>query len=199
MTTSRLVPSERELVALACTGDRSAMAQLIRRHFTPTRRYFARRVACPADVDDLVQRTLIAAIEALPRLRPGIGFAGFVRSIARRLSLRYRIESERAKTRLDVGVCPESLIARDPPAPVSLSRRDAHTRVEHVMHDLPESSAHLLRLRYWDERDATEIAREVRASPAAVRIRLHRARHEMKLALVTTTTNDSDVWPLDDG
>lgn len=188
---------EASLVTLARSGDRTAATSLFTRHIQPTRRYFARRIACTADTEDLVQRTLLAAMEGLPRLREGASFTGFVRAIARRLSLRYRRDGERERKRFEADVQPETLMAREPSASASMSREDAHARLRRALCELPEASARVLRLRYWGERDAAEIARELQSSPGAVRLRLHRARRQMKLALVTSSSSHADVWPLD--
>lgn len=188
---------EASLVALARSGDRTAATNLFTRHIQPTHRYFARRIACAADTEDLVQRTLLAAMEGLPRLREGASFTGFVRAIARRLSLRHCRDGERARKRLEADVQPETLMAREPSMSASILREEAQDRLRRALCELPESSARVLRLRYWDERDATEIARVLDSSPEAVRVRLHRARRQIEHVLMMSSSSHADVWPLD--
>lgn len=188
---------EASLVSLARSGDRAAVTNLFTRHIQPTHRYFARRIACAADTEDLVQRTLLAAMEGLPRLREGASFTGFVRAIARRLLLRHRRDGERASRRFGADVQPETLMAREPSMPTSMFRKEAHARLRRALCELPEPIAHVLHLRYWGERDAADIARVLDSSPEAVRTRLHRARHAMKLALDTSSCSHAEVWPVD--
>jgi RNA polymerase sigma-70 factor (ECF subfamily) len=167
----------------------------LRRHIEPARRYFSRRVACHADAEDLVQRTLLAALEALPRFREDVRFSGFVRAIARTLLLRYLRDGGRARGRFEVDAQPDALPAGGPSPLVDVAREDTRDRLRRAFRGLPEASMRLLRLRYWDERDVAEIARELDLSPAAVRTRLHRARQELKHALTMMASSDSGVWP----
>lgn len=49
---------------------------------------------------------------------------------------------------------------------------------------ISDESIRILQLRYWDEHDAEEIGRLLGLRPGAVRTRLHRARTEIKRALL---------------
>jgi DNA-directed RNA polymerase specialized sigma24 family protein len=60
------------LIAQWRTGVRAAHERLLGRQVEPLRRYLSRRVPCSADVDDLVQRTMLALLDALPRFREDV-------------------------------------------------------------------------------------------------------------------------------
>jgi RNA polymerase sigma factor (sigma-70 family) len=174
-----------------------AERHVLRRQTEPTRRYFSRRVPNSADVEDLVQRTLLATVEALPRYREEVGFSRFVRAIASKLLLRYRRDGERARRRFDAAVQPDEVEAREPSLSACMYREATCSRLRRALGRLPGETETLLRLRYWEDRDTEEIARELGLSPGAVRKRLQRARNEAKCALAGARCSDSDVWPME--
>jgi RNA polymerase sigma-70 factor (ECF subfamily) len=175
------------LLARWRSGDSDAGLFLIRHQLQPIRRYFSRRVPCRADVEDLVQWTLLASIDALPRFREDVELSGFVRTIASKLLLRYRRDGERARVRLDVKVQLDAVEGGLPSAFCWICHEDDLQRLRDALRELPDDSARLLHLRYWEERDTAEIARQLELNPGAVRTRLHRARHEVKRMLVAMT------------
>ncbi len=171
------------LLARWRAGDMTAGHCLLRREIQPLRRYFSRRVPCPADAEDLAQRTLLASIDALPRFREDVELSRFVRAIATKLLLRYRRDHQRARGRLDSDVQPEAVQAGSPSAIARICHEDELQRLRDAVRELPDGSAHLLHLRYWEERDTAEIARLLELRPGAVRTRLTRARNEMRRVL----------------
>jgi RNA polymerase sigma-70 factor (ECF subfamily) len=187
--------TESVLLARWRTGDRTAGLCLLRRQVQPVRRYFSRRVPCRADAEDLVQRTLLASIDALPRFREDVELSRFVRAIASKLLLRYRRDGERARVRLDADVQPDATQAGQPSALSWICHEDDVQRLQDAFRELPDDSARLLQLRYWEERDTSEIARLLELNPGAVRTRLHRARHEMKRVLAAMTGSEEGLSP----
>jgi RNA polymerase sigma-70 factor (ECF subfamily) len=179
--------TETTLIARWRTGDQAAGLRLLRSQVEPIRRYFSRRVPCRADAEDLTQRTLLASIDALPRFRGEVELSRFVHAIANRLLLRYRRDGERARVRLDAGTQPDGVAGEQPTAFSWICHEDDLQRLRDAFQELPDDSAQLLHLRYWEERDTSEIARLLELNPSAVRTRLHRARHEVKRALAELT------------
>lgn len=182
--------TETTLLARWRTGDQSAGLRLLRRQVQPVRSYFSRRVPCRADAEDLAQRTLLASIDALPRFRQEAELSSFVRAIASKLLLRYRRDGERARVRLDADVQPDGVEGEHPSALSWICHEDDLGRLRDAFRELPDGSARLLHLRYWEECDTSEIARRLELNPGAVRVRLHRARHEVKRALAELTGDD---------
>ncbi|MEX1362942.1 MAG: sigma-70 family RNA polymerase sigma factor [Nannocystaceae bacterium] len=183
-------------------GDPSAGLRLLRPQVEPTRRYLSRHVRCPADVDDLLQRSLLASIEALPRYRQRVGVSRFVRAMATKLLLRHRRDDRRARARRDLEAAGrlDAMVHHGPSALARVSQQQGLVGRQQALTTLPRRSAELLRLRYWDEHDAAEIGQRLGLSPTAVRVRLHRARRELRRALVDMAgpaASDSDVWPID--
>lgn len=174
--------NEAALIARWRAGDRAAAHCLLRRQIQPLRRYFDRRVACRADAEDLAQRTLLASIDALPRFREDVELSRFVRAIATKLLLRYRRDDARARFWLE-DVQPDAVQAGEPSAISWICQEDERQQLRDAFRGLPDDSARLLHLRYWEEQDTSEIARQLELKPGAVRTRLTRARGEMKQAL----------------
>lgn len=187
--------TESVLLARWRTGDRAAGRCLLRREVQSVRCYFSRRVSCQADAEDLVQRTWLASIDALPRFREDVELSRFVRAIASKLLLRYRRDGERARVRLDADVQPDAMRATQPSALSWICHSDDVLRLQDAFRELPDESARLLQLRYWEERDTSEIARLLELNPGAVRTRLHRARHEMKRMLAAMMGSEEGLSP----
>jgi len=176
--------TETALLARWRAGDMAAAQCLLRRELQLVRCYFARHVPCQADAEDLAQRTLLASIDALPRFRKNVELSHFVSAIANKLLLRYRRDDRRARARREADLQPDAVQAPQPSAISWICHEDELQRLRSAFRGLPDDSAHLLHLRYWEERDTSEIARLLDVKPGAVRTRLHRARHEMKRVLV---------------
>src|SRR5690606_38973666 len=102
-------------------------------------------------------------------------FSQFVRAIASKLLLRYRRDGARARGRLEAGVQPDAVAKEQPSALRWMFDEDTGDRLRRAVGELPEASARLLHLRYWEERDTAEIAEQLELNPGAVRTRLHRA------------------------
>ncbi|SFF51484.1 RNA polymerase sigma factor, sigma-70 family, partial [Nannocystis exedens] len=62
-------PSDSILLAAWCAGDRAAGSALFERHFRAVARFVRSKVAREAEVDDLVQSTFLACLEAGQRYR----------------------------------------------------------------------------------------------------------------------------------
>lgn len=87
-----------------------------------------------------------------------------------------------------------------PSALTCVSQQQGVTNLQQALATLPRRSSELLRLRYWDEHDAVQIGQHLGLNSTAVRVRLHRARRELRRALIDMagpSASDSDVWPID--
>lgn len=103
---------------------------------------------------------------------------------------RYRRDGARARQRLDASVQPDVLPTGEPSAFALICHEDELQRLRSAIREVPDDSAHLLHLRYWEEQDTSEIARLLELEPGAVRTRLHRARHRMKRVLAAMTRRE---------
>jgi RNA polymerase sigma-70 factor (ECF subfamily) len=152
--------------------DEHAFNALFEAHYAELRRFVVRRIENRAAAEDVLAETFAIAWRrreltpdpALPWLF-GIChkvIANHRRSTKRRLRLINRL----AGTRPDVGRDPADLLAERSEIGRALSRLSAAQR-------------EVLRLVAWDGLGATEAAAVLDCTPAAFRVRLHRARTEL--------------------
>ena len=159
-----------ELIEAARRGDEKALSRLLAVCQPDLRRY-ARRVCATEDIEDAVQDALIILHRRLGALRTLAAFAGWMFQIVKRECLR-RFD-RRAAGRMQAG---DDVAGRpdDPDLRLDLAR--AIGGLEPLYRDV-------LILRDFEECTAEETATRVGASVDAVKSRLHRARHMMRLQL----------------
>jgi RNA polymerase sigma factor (sigma-70 family) len=86
--------AEANVVALACTGDHSAFAELVRRRQSSLRNLLRRLCRDVALADDLAQETFLQAWKQLRHLRSVGAFGGWLRQIAVNAWLQHARSSE---------------------------------------------------------------------------------------------------------
>ena len=69
------------VIALACAGDDSAFAELMRRRQTRVRKFMYHLCQQPALGDDLAQQVFLKAWRSLGRLRSAVAFDGWLKKI----------------------------------------------------------------------------------------------------------------------
>lgn len=174
----------------AYAGDR-----LCRRYEARLRRFFGAK-AWPQDIDDLIQRTWLAMIQA--NLRPGMDPAGeappleavgstirttvraYLFGIARYILLGY-YRQHYGEDRFDPDV--DSLDALAPSLSQQLSIQRRVARLESALQSLPIELQLLTEARYLDELSGSELADMFGIPEGTVRSRLSRARRMVDEAL----------------
>lgn len=165
------------------------MGALFRRHYREVAAYVRRR-AEPDLVEDVVAETLLVAWRRLDRVpaeaRPwllGVArktLATQRRSLARRRSLLTRLEGAGA--------------AR----PNERDEQPSELGVADALERLSEKDREAITLVVWDELSPNEAAVVVGQSPAAFRVRLHRAKRRLRRLLEThelAQDNTFGLWP----
>jgi RNA polymerase sigma-70 factor (ECF subfamily) len=69
------------VIALACTGDAGAFAELVKRRHARVRKFMYHLCRQPALGDDLAQQVFLNAWQALPQLRAAAAFDGWLKKI----------------------------------------------------------------------------------------------------------------------
>lgn len=164
------------LAGLIMAGDRGALRTLIDRESGPLLRACSRVLGDADDAADVVQETLIAALDALPGYRGDGGLHQWLMRIAVRRALRRRAsnpvtdEIEDAEVPANGTVEPDSLVLT--------AERD------HVLRDavamLPEPYREVVTLRYFGELTPGEIALATGVPPETVRTRLKRGLERLR-------------------
>jgi RNA polymerase sigma-70 factor, ECF subfamily len=173
--------ADSELASRARTGDSSAFSTLIRRH---ERAMLAIAYACTggdsATAADVVQDAFLRCWTRIDTLREPERFAPWLATTVRNLSAN-AIRSLSRKVRLAED---HVLDGRPVDAPVDpIEAADTADRVARAIATLDETSAAVVTLRYYEDLPSKQIAELLELTPAAVDMRLSRARQTLKTLL----------------
>lgn len=177
--------SDGELVASACQGDKAAFGVLVERHQEAARRLALRMVSNGEVVRDLVQEALLEAYLSLNRLRQPERFRSWLGGIVLNLCRGYLRERKRR------GLGSESPAARpnfdwyqlqsDLPDPELVAEaRELHRLVLSAIRELPDDQRDATLLFYYEYLSLREIAAVAGVSVGAVKVRLYRARQQLR-------------------
>jgi RNA polymerase sigma factor (sigma-70 family) len=175
-----------ELVRSAVAGDAAATARLLE-VLTPRLAGVARAVMGRAhpDLEDTLQQTLIAFVQALPTFRGECDPAGFATVIAVRTALAARERASKSRARHDDETDASSLPS-DRPSPgeeaVGERRREI---VRQILSQLPFEQAESLALRFILGWSLQEIADHTGAPLNTVRSRLRLAKVAVRRRIVS--------------
>ncbi|MCC6623976.1 MAG: RNA polymerase sigma factor [Deltaproteobacteria bacterium] len=171
---------DRELYAAWVGGDRAAGSALVERHFASLERFFAHKTYGP--VDDLVQQTFLACLEASQDFRGEGSFRAFLFGIARNLlfeHIRRRVRAGR-----EVPDFATSTIADLMPGVSTRLAQESETRqLVLALQRLPLELQTLLELYYWEELSIDELAPIFGVPPGTIKSRLFRARGLLREAM----------------
>ncbi|MEE8143711.1 MAG: sigma-70 family RNA polymerase sigma factor [Planctomycetota bacterium] len=144
-------------------------------------------VADEALQDDVVQETLLTAIEKAPRQSQAL--YGWLQKVVRsRVWLHHRKQTRRLRR--------EKRVAQKEEVPsevVLAERMELQQKVTEAVLQLPEPYRRTVILRYLEEMSPSEIARRLRLPASTVRSRLHRAHQQLK-QLLHAEYGSRDAW-----
>ncbi len=157
-------------------GDRSAGEQLFQRQFAHLYRFFASK--CDGDIDELVQSTLIACLNAREQFRADATFKAYMFTVARHELYKYLRTRRRDQERLDFSTVSVADLATT--VGTRIARDQAHRRLLDALRELPVEQQTLLELYYWEDLDIATLATIFDAPPPTIRTWLYRARQQLK-------------------
>jgi RNA polymerase sigma factor (sigma-70 family) len=168
---NQFVVSDRELVAAAAAGDAAAFAALAERSRERVEAV-VRRMLPPDEAEDVTQEALLRAFIGMSRLRDPDRFVGWLCGIAVNLA-KMRLRRLALQKRVAVGA----------PIVVADEDRELLRAVQDAVALLPSGQRDVVVMHYVDDLSCDEIARLLGMSPGAVRVRLHRARAQLRREL----------------
>jgi RNA polymerase sigma-70 factor (ECF subfamily) len=163
-----------ELLERWRAGDPKAGQELFSRHFEAIYRFFANKCDEP---DELVQSTFLACLRARDQFRQESGFRTYLFAIARN-----ELYGFFRKHRRHAVVEPElsGIAAELTTAATKMAKSAEHRRLLEALRKVPLAQQTLLELHYWEGLDAAALAEVFETTPAAIRVRLHRARQDLR-------------------
>lgn len=170
---------DRQTMAALATGDRQAMARLIRRHGPGLRRFLAGTLASPHEAEDLAQETFLRVWAAAARYDPDKAApATWIYRIALRLAIdRNRRTGFRRFLGLDAAPEPED---DRPGTETDLAARQELALTRRALATLPDRQRRALLLRAVAGMTNADIAATLGISAGAVEQLLVRARAALR-------------------
>lgn len=173
-------------------GDEAAGDALLRACFDPLFRFFRNKVA--GEVDDLIQKTLMACVESRHAVRDPEQFRTFLFRVARnrlfdRLREELRLPAHVAPSEVslhELGASPSSVVAKD----------ERQRLVAQAMRQIPLDYQIALELSYWEGMKAPQIGEVLELNPNTVRTRITRARAALKEQLAALGVQPRSGEPL---
>lgn len=167
-------------------ADDAAFEALYAAHYEDLLRYALRRVAQPADAADVVAETWTVAWRRRAGLPPADEQRLWLFGVARKVlanQRRGRLRQQRLADKL-----------RD-----ELAKRTSHSPVDHpvtsALQSLSRDDQDLLAMQTWEGLSADEMATVLRCSSGTARVRLHRARARLRVALIAHGYPDETAMP----
>jgi RNA polymerase sigma factor (sigma-70 family) len=170
--------SPEEQVAKARSGDTGAFADLIRQHERTALAIAYASVGDASTAGDIAQEAFLRAWQRLGELKDPARFSAWLARIVRNLAAdqtRKRSFQQVADVQQLEDLGP---IAMDPSA--QLDRQELSDRMNAALSTLDDVTRLAVVLRYYDEMPSKRIGELLDLSPAAVDMRLSRARAELR-------------------
>ncbi len=139
-------------------------------------------------VDDVVQETLIKALEKGPRHRGAL--TAWLRTVTRNIAYKTYRGTARRRAREEEAAQPERLTATVD----IVARGEALESLTASVMDLPEAAREVVFLRYYEGLSHAQISEQLGVAPGAVRMRLHRAQKLLHERLDRTSDGDRAAW-----
>ncbi|MDP9017467.1 MAG: sigma-70 family RNA polymerase sigma factor [Candidatus Eremiobacteraeota bacterium] len=174
--------SDEALVRLVRSGDREQFSVLVDRYKRGITSFISASVRGSADVADLSQETFLRAYAHLGTFNPALGkFSTWLYHIARNVVRTHLSKSQRRPATQELGedqtlegTLPD--LSRDADPSGGILRAEAERELRAAMADLPERTAMVLALRYFNNMEYQTIATTMGLSLGNVKTLIHRGK-----------------------
>ena len=167
------------------TSLETTLAALTPRLLRVARKFFAD----PEDARDVVQDSIVAGLQALDRYEGRAAISTWFHRIVVNtalMELRRRTRQSRWIDRdVEFDVAVERHASDYAPIDQMLAQHERATWLHDRMRRLPDRHREIVQLRVLDDRSVDQTAAQLRITPAAVRVRLHRALRALQPSATT--------------
>lgn len=185
--------SDQDVVALAREGREAAYRELIRRYERPVFALIYRMVRDRETAEDLAQETFIKVLNAIGTYRPEFKFSSWVFKIANNTAIDHLRRKELDTLSLEGSphaTTPEGVeatalqVGSDDESPLeTVEALELGGEIERAIAQLRPEYRSCILLRHVEGRAYEEIAEMLDLPLGTVKTYIHRARHELRLAL----------------
>lgn len=183
--------NEEQLVKLAQSGDFEAFAELINAQKTKLYNLALKMTGNRQDAEDIIQETLLKAVDNIDQFRGEAAFGTWLYSIALNQARSHLAREKRAELLPIESYLPgggtnqphesESVNLFDWKDPLKMLENDElHSIIDQALASLPIKYREAFVLRYYDEYSIKEIAALIKESEASTKSRVLRARLAMR-------------------
>ncbi len=176
--------SDEQLMVAFSRGSADAFSELFSRYKQPLFGFFQRRVADPAQAEELAQETFLAVLRASSRYEPSALFRTYLYAIGFKILGAHRRKAAFRATFL--GEQRPSLASRHCQAAI-----DAEVWLRHAVGKLDRLDREILLLREFEQLSYAEIAGLLRLPVNTVRSRIFRARMALRDLLAAPVPKSS--------
>jgi RNA polymerase sigma factor (sigma-70 family) len=187
-----------ELLEAWRAGDSEAGSELFDRHFETLARFFANKVG--DGLDDLVQQTFLACVEARDRFRGDAKFRTYLLGIAHNVLCKH-YRRRYASPDFSLGTTAVADLA--PTASSLLAQHREQELLLQALRSLPFDHQVVLELHYWERMPSSDIKDVLGIPEGTIKTRLRRAKQLLREALETLaqspaelerTSTDLEAW-----
>lgn len=170
--------TEKDLVAKILQGNKKAVNQFYRKYQRPLFSFVRKRVKSNQDTEDIVQETLVSALNSLPNFKFKSSLFSWLCAIARHETVDF-YRKQKIKTILFSKMPFLEEVADQALGPEGKQlRRELQQEIKTVLKQLSEGYFKILRLKYIDGLSMKVIAKKMAITVKAVESRLSRARRQ---------------------
>ena len=180
---------DRELIRSCLRGDRRAYKTLLARYQDPIFNYCQRMIKDSGQAEDIAQEALVRTLTRLENYDERYSFSAWVFKIATNLCIDHLRKAKRIAYSLDQeldgkdGSFRREVAAPTPDPSQRALAAEQMRMLDEAVAELPEHYRAILLLRHREELSYAEIARILELPIGTVKIRIHRAREQIKRRL----------------
>lgn len=184
--------TDHELLLAWRTGDRRAGAALFDRHFASIRRFFINKACSESEVEELVQRAFVAALESAARFRGDASVKTWLISIARNVQREWirEVLREAVDPVEPDAMCSEKI---GPGISTALDVQREQQLLLTALRRLPLEQQTLLELFYWEELTASELVEVFGVPEGTIRTRLRKAKLDLRGTIETLARTQEEL------